>query len=221
MRAVKWEGKPFNIPVNRSKIQHPLDAVMRLTTAEICGTDVYIFHGRLTAKPRLTLGHEMINVIDEVAVGVTALRAGDRVIGYDDTSCGFCDNCIRGLRATCLTVNPPFEGDYFSILFKGVKLNGGQGKPICLCFKKSLTYHSSQQHNMFPYPMQLRQRYCFHLRLITSSTISFYATLDSQLEPCLDFADFQLEDNCGCFWSWCDVHSLGLRRSQQSHRCIT
>lgn len=146
MQAVEWEGKPFHITVKdvaRPKIQHPLDAVVRLTTAAICGTDIHTFHGRLINTP-VTLGHEMIGVIDQVGAGVTTLKAGDRVIVYSETSCGFCDKCLRGLRAYCLTVNPPFEGRYFSFAFQGVKLNGGQGNPICVCSTKSLTYDSSQ-----------------------------------------------------------------------------
>jgi Zn-dependent alcohol dehydrogenase len=185
MRVMEWEGNQFHITVKdvaRPKIQHPLDAVVRLTTAGICGTDIHIYRGRLTDKPPITLGHEMIDVIDQVGAGVTTLRAGDRVIVYDDTSCGFCDNCIRGLRAYCLTVNPPFEGAYFSIASEGVKLNGGQSKPICLCSMTSLTYDSPQRHNMFAYPMLPRQRYCCHLGLTTSSITFCYATFGPQLE---------------------------------------
>lgn len=133
MRVIEWEGNQFHITVKdvaRPKIQHHLDAVVRLTTAGICGTDIHIYRGRLTDKPPITLGHEMIDVIDQVGAGVTTLRAGDRVIVYDETSCGFCDKCIRGLRAYCQTVNPPYEGEFFSLAPQGVKLNGGQGNPL-------------------------------------------------------------------------------------------
>ena len=73
------------------------------------------------------MGHEMIGIIEKVGSGVTTLQVGDRVLVYDGASCGFCDNCVKGLRAYCLTVNVPFEGDYFGIPFEGFQLNGGQG----------------------------------------------------------------------------------------------
>lgn len=143
MKAVEWEGELYYVNVrdiSRPTIQHPLDAVIRLTTAGICGTDLHIYHGRLAVRPPLTLGHEMVGIIEEVGAGVTTLKKGDRVVVFDDVSCGYCYNCVKGLRAYCLTVNPPFEGDFFAVPFLGIQLNGGQGNVLRCASVESLTY---------------------------------------------------------------------------------
>lgn len=80
MKAVQWEGKPFSVSINEvniPKIQDPLDIIVRLTSAAICGTDLHIYHGRLSAAPPLTFGHENIGIIEEVGEAITTLEKGD------------------------------------------------------------------------------------------------------------------------------------------------
>ncbi len=91
-----WESKP------RPTIQEPGDAVVRITTSTICGTDLHILKGDL---PSVTdgriLGHEGIGVIEEAGTGVSEFRIGDKVIISCVTACLKCDFCRRGMYSHC------------------------------------------------------------------------------------------------------------------------
>lgn len=83
MKAVRWEGKEGSVSVKEieiPKIRKPLDAIVRITSAAICGTDLHTFHGRIEMNTPLTFGHENIGVIEEVGSAVTTLKKGDRVV---------------------------------------------------------------------------------------------------------------------------------------------
>ena len=83
MKAVQWEGKPFQVSVNEvpiPKITNPLDAVVRLTSAAICGTDLHTYRGRIDTKAGLVFGHESIGIVEEIGSDVTTVKEGDRVI---------------------------------------------------------------------------------------------------------------------------------------------
>src|SRR5579862_6473495 len=91
-----WEDKP------RPTIQEPTDAIVRLTTSTICGTDLHILKGDLPAvTDGRILGHEGIGVIEEVGAGVTEFHAGDKVIISCVTACLKCDYCKRGMYSHC------------------------------------------------------------------------------------------------------------------------
>lgn len=91
-----WEGKP------RPTIQKPTDAIVRITTSTICGTDLHILKGDLpSVTPGRILGHEGIGVVEDVGTAVTAVRAGDRVIISCVTACGKCDYCRKGMYSHC------------------------------------------------------------------------------------------------------------------------
>ncbi|KAK9415874.1 putative Alcohol dehydrogenase [Seiridium unicorne] len=87
MRAVVWEGKPFHMvvkDVSKPTIQRPEDAIVRITTAAICGTDIHTYHGIFgSTKAPWIMGHEAIGVIEEVGSAVNFLSRGDRVIVPD------------------------------------------------------------------------------------------------------------------------------------------
>ncbi|HXL74003.1 MAG TPA: alcohol dehydrogenase catalytic domain-containing protein, partial [bacterium] len=91
-----WEDKP------KAAIQKPTDAVVRVTTSTICGTDLHIMKGDL---PLVTdgriLGHEAVGVVEEVGTGVTGFKKGDKVIVSCVTSCGKCDYCKKGMYSHC------------------------------------------------------------------------------------------------------------------------
>lgn len=130
MKGVEWVGKPFHMvvkEVDHPRIQDPQDAIIRLTSAGICGTDLHTFHGRLTTKAPLTMGHESLGIVEEVGAGVSNLKKGDRVLVYDEICCGFCANCVVELSQFCLTVNPPSDISFFGIGEPGRQFNGGQG----------------------------------------------------------------------------------------------
>ncbi|KAM0812007.1 putative Alcohol dehydrogenase [Seiridium cardinale] len=87
MRAVVWEGKPFHMAVKdvpKPTIQRPEDAIVRITTAAICGTDIHTYHGIFgSTKAPWIMGHEAIGVVEEVGSAVNSLSRGDRVIVPD------------------------------------------------------------------------------------------------------------------------------------------
>jgi len=83
MKTVRWEGKPFSVSVKEvdiPKIIDPLDAIVRLTSSAICGTDLHTYLGRLPMKRPLTFGHENMGIIEDVGDKVTTLNKGDRVL---------------------------------------------------------------------------------------------------------------------------------------------
>jgi len=91
-----WEETP------RPAIQNATDAIVRITTSTICGTDLHILKGDLpSVAPGRILGHEGIGVVMEVGTAVTAVRPGDRVIISCVTACGKCDYCRKGMYSHC------------------------------------------------------------------------------------------------------------------------
>ncbi|MGA7769606.1 MAG: alcohol dehydrogenase catalytic domain-containing protein [Candidatus Sulfotelmatobacter sp.] len=91
-----WENKP------RPAIQDRNDAIVRITTSTICGTDLHILKGDLPSviEGRI-LGHEGIGVIEQVGTGVSEFHIGDKVIISCVTACLKCDFCRRGMYSHC------------------------------------------------------------------------------------------------------------------------
>src|ERR1700681_3055323 len=91
-----WEYKP------RPTIQDPGDAIVRITTSTICGTDLHILTGDL---PSVTdgriLGHEGIGVVEQLGTGVSEFHVGDKVIISCITVCLKCDFCRKGMYSHC------------------------------------------------------------------------------------------------------------------------
>ena len=106
MKALTWHGKR-DVRVEEvpdPRIQEPTDAVLRVTSTAICGSDLHLYE---VLGPFLTpgdvLGHETMGVVEEIGSGVTTLKRGDRVVGPFNISCGSCWMCSRGLYAQCET----------------------------------------------------------------------------------------------------------------------
>jgi alcohol dehydrogenase len=92
-----WEDVP------PPQIQRPTDAIVRIDTTTICGTDLHILKGDVPAvTPGRVLGHEGVGVITEVGSAVTSLRVGDRVLISCIKSCRRCTFCKQSLYAHCL-----------------------------------------------------------------------------------------------------------------------
>ena len=91
-----WEDKPY------PSLKESGDAIVRITTTTICGTDLHILKGDVPAvTDGRTLGHEGIGVIEQVGAGVTEFHTGERVIISCITSCTRCDFCRRGMPSHC------------------------------------------------------------------------------------------------------------------------
>jgi threonine dehydrogenase-like Zn-dependent dehydrogenase len=79
----------------------PGEAVIRMTTTTICGTDIHILKGEYPVEPGLTIGHEPIGVIHELGPGVRGYTVGQRVTVAAVTPCGQCYSCLDGNMAQC------------------------------------------------------------------------------------------------------------------------
>ena len=83
-------------------IQEPTDAIVRIDSSTICGTDLHILKGDVPeVKPGTILGHEAVGTVVEVGTAVTTLEAGDRVLVSCITSCGRCRFCKEGRYGLC------------------------------------------------------------------------------------------------------------------------
>lgn len=91
-----WEDKP------RPAIQDPGDAIVRITTSTICGTDLHILKGDLPVVPDgRILGHEAIGFVEQVGTGVSKFHVGDKVIVSCVTACLTCDFCRKQMYSHC------------------------------------------------------------------------------------------------------------------------
>ncbi|MEU6552290.1 zinc-dependent alcohol dehydrogenase [Streptomyces sp. NPDC046915] len=113
MKAVTWQGKRDvrveDVPDPR--IEEPTDAVIRLTSTGLCGSDLHLYEV-LTPfmAPGDILGHEPMGIVEEVGPQVPDLRPGDRVVVPFQISCGHCFMCSDGLQTQCETTQVTSEG---------------------------------------------------------------------------------------------------------------
>ena len=85
-------------------IQHERDAIVRVTLASICSSDLHIKHGSVPrAMEGITVGHEMVGIVEEVGAAVTHVKPGDRVTVNVETFCGECFFCKRDSSTTAPT----------------------------------------------------------------------------------------------------------------------
>jgi alcohol dehydrogenase len=101
---------PYRVGVEekeRPRIEHPNDAIVRVTLGAICGSDLHLYHGMMPdTRVGHTFGHEFVGVVDEVGPSVQNLAVGDRVMVPFNIFCGSCFFCARGLYSNCHNVNP-------------------------------------------------------------------------------------------------------------------
>lgn len=88
--------------VPEPEIQYPTDAIVRVTTTTICGSDIHIKHGMMPwIRPGTIIGHEFVGTIEETGSEVKRFRPGDRVAAAAATWCGVCSECRRGYVTYC------------------------------------------------------------------------------------------------------------------------
>ncbi|MFL6103118.1 MAG: alcohol dehydrogenase catalytic domain-containing protein [Actinomycetes bacterium] len=144
MKALTWQGKR-DVRVEEvpdPKIEQPTDAVVRITSSAICGSDLHLYE---VLGPYLTpgdvLGHEPMGIVEEVGSEVTHLKPGDRVVVPFNISCGSCWMCSRGFFAQCETTQVKEHGKGAS-LFGYTKLYGqvpgGQAEYLRVPFGNTL-----------------------------------------------------------------------------------
>jgi 2-desacetyl-2-hydroxyethyl bacteriochlorophyllide A dehydrogenase len=104
MKAVAYDapGRVRTVDVDAPRLIEPTDALVRVTLAGICGTDLHLIGGHLPGVTSgLVLGHEFVGDVVEVGVAVSGVRVGDRVLASDYTACGRCRWCDRGEHWQC------------------------------------------------------------------------------------------------------------------------
>ncbi len=106
MRALAWHGKRDvrvdNVP--DPVIKEDTDAIIRVTTTAICGSDMHLYEALgAFMDPGDILGHEPMGIVEEVGRGVTHIKAGDRVVIPFNICCGSCFMCDQGLHSQCET----------------------------------------------------------------------------------------------------------------------
>jgi threonine dehydrogenase-like Zn-dependent dehydrogenase len=109
MKALCWHGKKDvridNVPDPR--ILNPRDAIVRVTTTAICGSDLHLYNGFIpTMQAGDILGHEFMGEVVEIGHAVTNLKVGDRVVVPFTIACGACFFCKEQLYAACDNSNP-------------------------------------------------------------------------------------------------------------------
>ncbi|MBL8744657.1 MAG: glutathione-dependent formaldehyde dehydrogenase [Myxococcales bacterium] len=105
-------------------IEKPTDAVLRVTSTAICGSDLHIVNGFIPQKRAMTLGHEFMGIIEEVGSGVTRLKKGDRVVVPFPIACGACWFCNHALHSSCERSNPNYGPEGGLLTEKGGALFG-------------------------------------------------------------------------------------------------
>jgi threonine dehydrogenase-like Zn-dependent dehydrogenase len=128
MKALTWQGKRDvrveDVP--DPVLEQPTDAIVRITTTAICGSDLHLYEvlGPFI-DPGFVLGHEPMGIVEEVGSEVGELSVGDRVVIPFQVSCGHCFMCEQGLQTQCETTQVREEG-MGARLFGYTRLYGNQ-----------------------------------------------------------------------------------------------
>lgn len=104
MLAVTSQG-PEKITVEdveKPRLEAPTDALVRVTTSALCGTDMHIYHGKIPNVPAgWIVGHEFCGVVEDVGDAITEFAVGDRVVASMYVACGRCPACVSGDHRRC------------------------------------------------------------------------------------------------------------------------
>ena len=131
MKALVYDG-PRQVSVKDvpdARIERPTDVLVRITTTNICGSDLHMYEGRTDFETGRWFGHENLGEVIEVGNGVDKVKVGERVVLPFNISCGFCKNCERGFTNYCLTTqpDPKLAGAAYGFADMG-PYNGGQAE---------------------------------------------------------------------------------------------
>jgi alcohol dehydrogenase len=128
MRAIVFDG-PGSVALREApppELEHPADALVRVTMAGICGTDLHVVAGHFKGVERgAVIGHEFVGDVIAVGSGVTQMKVGDHVVASDFTACGHCRWCARGDHWECPERAFFGTGDWF-----GPALSGAQAEIV-------------------------------------------------------------------------------------------
>jgi glutathione-independent formaldehyde dehydrogenase len=129
MHALVYNG-PRDVSIKNvpdAKIEHPTDVLVKITTTNICGSDLHMYEGRTDMETGRVLGHENLGPVIEIGGAIDRVKVGDWVCLPFNIACGFCKNCERGLTGFCLTANPGNAGAAYGFAGMG-PYSGGQAE---------------------------------------------------------------------------------------------
>jgi threonine dehydrogenase-like Zn-dependent dehydrogenase len=136
MLAMNFRG-PFRIRADfhrpEPKIEHPYDAIVRVTRSMICGSDLHLYHGMVPdTRVGMTFGHEFTGVVEEIGSGVQKLKRGDHVLVPFNIACGTCPFCKQELYGNCHESNPEATASsgFFGYAHIGGGYDGGQAEYV-------------------------------------------------------------------------------------------
>lgn len=135
MLAMNYRG-PFRVRADRKplpQIEHPNDAIVRVTRTCICGSDLHLYHGIVPdTRVGTTFGHEFIGVVEEVGPSVQNLKPGDNVLVPFNIACGQCNFCKQKLFSACHESNSESTavGAVFGYSHTAGGYDGGQAEYV-------------------------------------------------------------------------------------------
>lgn len=135
MKALVYNG-PCDVSVQNvpdAQIQSPTDVLVKITSTNICGSDLHMYEGRTSLERGRIIGHENLGEIIEVGKAVTRVKVGDRVCLPFNVGCGFCEACDQGKPNLCLTNNPAGGGAAYGYADAG-PWQGGQAEYLQVPF---------------------------------------------------------------------------------------
>ena len=121
------KGKFALVEKPKPTLIEPTDAIVRVTMGSICTSDLHIKHGSVPrAVPGITVGHEMVGIVEQTGTDVTTVKPGDRVIVNVETFCGECFFCKKGFVNNCIDPNGGWA--------LGCRIDGGQAEYVRVPF---------------------------------------------------------------------------------------
>ena len=135
MRAMDYRG-PYRVRIENKpdpRIEHPRDAIVRVTRSCICGSDLHLYHGMVPdTRVGMTFGHEFCGIVEEVGPEVTTIKPGDHVLVPFNIACGQCHFCKQGLFGNCHESNPQATavGGIFGYSHTAGGYDGGQAEYV-------------------------------------------------------------------------------------------
>ena len=129
MKALVYYG-PYDVRVAEmpdAVIEQPTDVLVKVTSTNICGSDLHMYEGRTDMESGKILGHENLGEVVEVGKAVVNIKVGDMVCLPFNIGCGYCKNCEKGFTGFCLTMNPGFAGAAYGFAGMG-PYSGGQAE---------------------------------------------------------------------------------------------
>jgi threonine dehydrogenase-like Zn-dependent dehydrogenase len=124
-KRVRASQKPMPV------IEHPEDAIVRVTRSCICGSDLHLYNGNVPdTRVGMTFGHEFTGIVEEVGSEVTKVKVGDHVLVPFNIACGRCVFCKQGMFGNCHESNPQATavGGIFGYSHTAGGFNGGQAE---------------------------------------------------------------------------------------------